>query len=162
MNERLFQNTLNTRWIYVNGQKTETIRSDKLDKCTKEEIIKFLEINEIKYESLLDVYETQIAIKFVKDTFQKELIKGLNLLRVTAPLFVLSKTGLNDNLNGTERPVSFDAKGVKDNLEVIKNYNVALEIKRLEKLIKEENSLDEQIKLMEQIRTLKMKEGKSC
>ena len=61
-----------------------------------------------------------------------------------------------------EYPSEFNVSLVKDNLEVIKNYNVALEIKRLENLIKEENSFDEQIKLMEQIRTLKMKEGKSC
>lgn len=61
-----------------------------------------------------------------------------------------------------EYPSEINVSLVKDNLEVIKNYNVALEIKRLEKLIKEENSLDEQIKLMEQIRTLKVKEGKSC
>ena len=61
-----------------------------------------------------------------------------------------------------EYPSEINVSLIKDNLEVIKNYNVALEIKRLEKLIKEENSLEEQIKLMEQIRTLKMKEGKSC
>lgn len=61
-----------------------------------------------------------------------------------------------------EYPSEFNVSLVKENLEVVKNYNIALEIKRLEKLIKEENSLDEQIKLMEQIRTLKMKEGKSC
>ena len=61
-----------------------------------------------------------------------------------------------------EYPSEINVSLVKENLEVIKNYNVALEIKRLEKLIKDENSLDEQIKLMEQIRTLKMKEGKSC
>ena len=61
-----------------------------------------------------------------------------------------------------EYPSEINVSLVKENLEVIKNYNVALEIKRLENLIKDENSLDEQIKLMEQIRTLKMKEGKSC
>lgn len=61
-----------------------------------------------------------------------------------------------------EYPSEISVSLVKDNLEVVKNYNVALEIKRLENLIKEENSQDEQIKLMEQIRELKMKEGKSC
>ncbi len=66
-----------------------------------------------------------------------------------------------DILQG-EYPSEITVSLIKENLEVIMNYNVALEIKRLEKLIKEENSLDEQIKLMEQIRTLKMKEGKSC
>jgi len=61
-----------------------------------------------------------------------------------------------------EYPSENNVSLVKENLEVIKEYSVALEIKRLEKLIKDENSFDEQIKLMEQIRTLKMKEGKSC
>lgn len=62
------------------------------------------------YASALNLHETQVAIKTVKDFFQQELIKRLNLLRVTAPLFVRPETGLNDNLNGVERPVSFDIK----------------------------------------------------
>lgn len=62
------------------------------------------------YKSALDLHETQIAIKKVKDHFQSSLSKQLNLARVTAPLFVDPKTGLNDNLNGVERPVSFDIK----------------------------------------------------
>ena len=65
-------------------------------------------IYELDYKSNLNLMETQIAIKFVKDTFQKELVKKLNLLRVTAPLFVLKKSGLNDNLSGVERPVGFN------------------------------------------------------
>ena len=65
-------------------------------------------IYELDYKSDLNLMETQIAIKFVKDTFQKELVKKLNLLRVTAPLFVLKKSGLNDNLSGVERPVGFN------------------------------------------------------
>lgn len=60
------------------------------------------------YASKLSVKETQIAIKFVKDTFQKELAKALNLARVSSPLFVARDSGLNDNLNGFERAVSFD------------------------------------------------------
>ena len=48
------------------------------------------------YHSLLSVYDTQIAIKLVKDTFQRELAKNLELTRVSAPLFVDPKTGLND------------------------------------------------------------------
>lgn len=60
------------------------------------------------YESKLSLIETQKGIKKIKDFFQKELAKELNLLRVSAPLFVLSESGLNDNLNGVERPVSFD------------------------------------------------------
>ena len=60
------------------------------------------------YESALNLHETQVAIKVVKDFFQGLLAERLNLLRVSAPLFVDPSTGLNDNLNGVERPVSFD------------------------------------------------------
>ncbi len=60
------------------------------------------------YKSDLDLHETQIAIKKVKDHFQQALAKELNLVRVSAPLFVTPESGLNDNLNGVERPVSFD------------------------------------------------------
>lgn len=77
------------------------------------------DILELNYTSTLDLMETQFAIKFVKDTFQKYLVNELNLLRVSAPLFVLSKTGLNDNLNGVEKPVSFKVKGINDNVEII-------------------------------------------
>ncbi len=62
------------------------------------------------YESQLNLHDTQIAIKTVKDFFQSLLIKHLNLLRVSAPLFVDPASGMNDNLNGYERPVSFDIK----------------------------------------------------
>lgn len=61
------------------------------------------------YKSSLDGRETERAIKFIKDTFQHEIISALNLQRISAPLFVRPETGLNDNLNGVERPVSFDA-----------------------------------------------------
>lgn len=60
------------------------------------------------YVSPLDEYDTQRAIVYIKDTFQKELSKALNIKRVSAPLFVMESSGLNDNLNGVERPVSFD------------------------------------------------------
>ncbi|MDD4688850.1 MAG: aspartate--ammonia ligase [Eubacteriales bacterium] len=60
------------------------------------------------YKPALPIYETQRAIEFIKNTFQKELGKALNLHRVSAPLFVTESSGLNDNLNGVERPVSFD------------------------------------------------------
>ena len=63
--------------------------------------------------------ETQIAIKFVKDTFQKELVEKLNLLRVTAPLFVLSSTGLNDNLSGKEKPVGFKVNDIDQEVEIV-------------------------------------------
>lgn len=62
------------------------------------------------YEPKIDLRETQIAIKIVKDFFQKELTKQLNLTRVSAPLIVTPESGLNDNLNGVERPVAFDIK----------------------------------------------------
>ena len=60
------------------------------------------------YRSLLSLRETEIAIKKVKDFFERELAAALDLTRVSAPVFVDSNSGLNDNLNGTERPVSFD------------------------------------------------------
>ena len=62
------------------------------------------------YESYLNLHDTQIAIKTVKDTFQGMLSQRLHLTRVSAPLFVDPTTGLNDNLNGYERPVSFGIK----------------------------------------------------
>ena len=60
------------------------------------------------YKSPLDLYRTQRAIAFIKQNFQESLAEALNLKRVSAPLFVTESSGLNDNLNGTERPVSFD------------------------------------------------------
>jgi aspartate--ammonia ligase len=60
------------------------------------------------YKSELSLHDTQVGIKQVKDFFQQLLAKRLNLSRVSAPLFVDPSTGLNDNLNGYERPVSFD------------------------------------------------------
>lgn len=62
------------------------------------------------YESGLNLYNTQVAIKMVKDFFQTLLAERLNLLRVSAPLMVDPKSGMNDNLNGVERPVAFDIK----------------------------------------------------
>ena len=62
------------------------------------------------YKPQLSLYDTQIAIKKVKDFFQQLLAERLNLLRVSAPLFVDPASGLNDNLNGVERPVTFDIK----------------------------------------------------
>ena len=61
------------------------------------------------YKSLLTLRETEIAIKKVKDFFERQLAKELNLTRVSAPIFVESDSGLNDNLNGHERPVVFDS-----------------------------------------------------
>lgn len=62
------------------------------------------------YKPALGVKETEIAIKRVKDFFERELTTQLNLTRVSAPLFVSPDSGLNDNLNGVERPVSFGVK----------------------------------------------------
>lgn len=62
------------------------------------------------YFSPLSLYDTQVAIKTVKDFFQSVLAKQLNLLRVSSPLFVDPASGMNDNLNGIERPVSFGIK----------------------------------------------------
>lgn len=66
------------------------------------------------YRPVLDIKETEIGIKHVKDFFERELAKQLNLTRVSAPLFVKPETGLNDNLNGVERPVSFGVKEQND------------------------------------------------
>ena len=60
------------------------------------------------YNPVLDLRDTEIAIKLVKDFFETELAKALNLTRVSAPIMVTPETGLNDNLNGVERPVAFD------------------------------------------------------
>ncbi len=66
------------------------------------------------YEPLLDLKQTEQAIKLVKDTFQMSLSSNLCLRRVTAPLFVLRGTGLNDDLNGVERAVTFPIKDMGD------------------------------------------------
>ncbi|MBQ7106413.1 MAG: aspartate--ammonia ligase [Clostridia bacterium] len=60
------------------------------------------------YATLLSIRETEVAIKKVKDYFEKNLARRLNLTRVSAPLFVETNSGMNDTLNGVERPVSFD------------------------------------------------------
>ena len=73
------------------------------------------------YKSKLDLLETEIAIKFVKDTFERELAKALNLTRVSAPLFIFPSTGLNDKLNGHERRVTFDIKDIYEEVEVVQS-----------------------------------------
>ena len=60
------------------------------------------------YDPRLTIRETQDAIKYIRDTFQKEMGREMHLERISAPLFVEKSSGLNDNLNGVERPVSFD------------------------------------------------------
>ena len=71
------------------------------------------------YKSVLSVRETEDAIKYVKDTFEKVFSEAMGLLRVSAPLFVEKSSGLNDNLNGVERPVHFDAMDVKGEMEIV-------------------------------------------
>ncbi len=66
------------------------------------------------YTSPLDIRETEIAIKYVKDYFERELANQLNLTRVSAPFFVEPQSGLNDTLNGVERPVRFGIKEQAD------------------------------------------------
>ena len=72
-----------------------------------------------KYESQLNLRETELAIKHIKDHVEGQLADTLNLTRVSAPLFVKRETGLNDDLNGVERPVSFDIKDIKANVEIV-------------------------------------------
>ena len=79
-----------------------------------------MSIFEVKnYVSKLSILDTQYAIKLAKDTFERELAKNLDLTRVSAPLFVYSDTGLNDNLSGVERPVSFEVKDTKKYAEIV-------------------------------------------
>jgi aspartate--ammonia ligase len=72
------------------------------------------------YEPALGIRDTEIAIKLLKDFFENRLAEELQLIRVSAPLFVKPESGLNDNLNGVERPVIFDVKGFGgDEVEII-------------------------------------------
>ena len=71
------------------------------------------------YAPVLDAYDTQRAIAYIKATFQDEFSSALNLKRVSAPLFVTEGSGLNDNLNGYERPVSFDIPAVGTEAQVV-------------------------------------------
>jgi aspartate--ammonia ligase len=76
----------------------------------------------IGYKSILDIKQTEIAIKIIKDQFENNLSKALNLIRVSAPLFVKGGTGINDNLNGIERIVSFDALDIRnETIEVVQS-----------------------------------------
>ena len=73
------------------------------------------------YKSILNIKDTQIAIKIVKDVFERELAKNLKLIRVSAPLFVRPETGLNDNLSGIERPVEFDILELGANVQIVQS-----------------------------------------
>ena len=71
------------------------------------------------YRPILEEYDTQRAIAYIKRTFQEEFAHALNLKRVSAPLFVTESSGLNDNLNGYERAVSFDIPAVGADAQVV-------------------------------------------
>lgn len=73
------------------------------------------------YNSKMNIRETEIAIKLVKDQVEAQIADTLNLTRVSAPLYVRPETGLNDNLNGIERPVSFDIKDIGAHVEVVQS-----------------------------------------
>ena len=73
------------------------------------------------YKPIFEKLEAQKAIKLIKDTFEKQLAHNLNLMRVSAPLMVPSDTGVNDLLNGYERPVEFDVKETKRNLQIVQS-----------------------------------------
>ncbi len=71
------------------------------------------------YNPVLNLRDTEIAIKLVKDFFETELARALNLTRVSAPIMVTPESGLNDNLNGVERPVSFDVLETGKQVEIV-------------------------------------------
>ena len=73
------------------------------------------------YQSILNLHDTQVAIKLIKDNFENQLAKKLNLTRVSAPLFVMKSSGLNDYLNGYERPVTFDALSFTGDVEIVQS-----------------------------------------
>ena len=73
----------------------------------------------VGYTPVLDEYDTQRAIAYIKGSFQEEFASALNLKRVSAPLFVTESSGLNDNLNGVERAVSFDIPAVGADAQVV-------------------------------------------
>ena len=73
------------------------------------------------YKPIFEGLEAQKAIKLIKDTFERKLAEKLNLIRVSAPLIVPSDTGVNDLLNGYERPVEFEVKETKRKLQIVQS-----------------------------------------
>ncbi len=73
------------------------------------------------YHPIFSGLEAQKAIKLIKDTFERKIAEKLNLLRVSAPLMVPSDTGVNDMLNGFERPVEFEVKETHRNLQIVQS-----------------------------------------
>ena len=74
-----------------------------------------------QYLPKLELVETQVAIKAAKDTFEARLASALGLTRVSAPLFVRPETGLNDDLNGVERPVQFDIPAISGEVQIVQS-----------------------------------------
>ena len=74
-----------------------------------------------KENKTLNLIETEIAIKFIKDTFEQDFSKIMGLTRVSAPLMIFPETGLNDNLSGVERPVKFDSLHLKRDVEIVQS-----------------------------------------
>jgi aspartate--ammonia ligase len=75
----------------------------------------------LRYQPVLNLKETEIAIKVTKDFFEKQLSESLNLTRVSAPLFVKAGKGINDDLAGNERVVSFDACDINESMEIVQS-----------------------------------------
>ena len=73
------------------------------------------------YNPVLNIRDTEIAIKLVKDFFERELARQLNLIRVSAPIMVTPQSGLNDTLNGVERPVAFDILETGETAEIVQS-----------------------------------------
>jgi aspartate--ammonia ligase len=73
------------------------------------------------YKSSLDIRETEIAIKFIKSSFQDRLAEELNLMRISAPILVLRKTGINDYLTGKERPIRFKVSNMNEEAEIVQS-----------------------------------------
>ena len=71
------------------------------------------------YQSKLDLLQTELAIKEAKDSFERNLAAALDLTRVSAPLFVPAGSGINDDLNGVERPVAFDVRSTGGTVEIV-------------------------------------------
>lgn len=74
-----------------------------------------------KYDAKYSIKTTEVAIKLIKDTFENKLAEQLNLTRISAPLFVSKDSGMNDNLNGVERPVDFDALDLEEDLQIVQS-----------------------------------------
>ena len=74
-----------------------------------------------QYANSLNIQETERAIKRIKDTFEERLAEALSLIRITAPLFVASDSGINDHLSGVEQPVSFYIKALGQRAEIVQS-----------------------------------------